>query len=71
MSSSYIDVDVKCPFYHKCDSNKRVITCEGIAKTENINMRFKNKSEQKAYMDAMCCSNYLKCELYKIIELKY
>lgn len=71
MSSSYVDADVKCPFYHACDQKKLFITCEGVSGTKANRMFFKNKKQQEEYLQNNCCSQYSKCSLYKILDKKY
>ena len=50
MSSSYVDADVKCPFYHACDQKKLHITCEGISGAKANRAFFKNKRQLEDFL---------------------
>lgn len=71
MSSSYVDADVKCPFFHASDKKKLFITCEGISGTKANRMFFKNKKQQEEYLRKNCCSEFSKCSLYCMVNKKY
>ena len=69
MSTSYMSVDVKCPFY-KGDDGKKLI-CEGIEDKCNIHHQFENKAGKIKRMEKYCTKNFAKCRLYQILDEKY
>lgn len=67
--TSYADVNVICPFYHRTDGKE--IVCEGLCDhTQNI-LRFGRKDWCREYMDMHCCSDYKSCEICRAASHKY
>ena len=70
-SGSFKQVYVKCPFYHRDDSNC-TITCEGILDNSTLTWRFRKKEDCNQQMDLFCCNYYKNCEVYRMLmEAKY
>ena len=70
-SGSFIQAEVKCPFYFT-DSNKpSVIRCEGISEDTKLILNFRLKEDKIKYMQKFCSDGYRNCYLYKLAYLKY
>ena len=68
-SSSFDDVNAKCPFYSS-SKNERII-CEGITDECISILRFENKKCRNRYRARYCDTHYERCSLYKALEDKY
>jgi hypothetical protein len=71
MPLSYQSKFVKCPFYHKHDTNR--IVCEGLEAGNTINLCYENPHHRAAYMkavcyDILCCRD---CPVYIMLVSKY
>lgn len=68
---------VECPYYIEnttmTQNKSNLIRCEGIAPDSTINLAFKTKQEQTAYMERYCFSikNCKKCCICKLLDEKY
>lgn len=69
-SGSYRQQDVLCPFY-KHDDGKRRITCEGIVENSSVVLTFRYDTLYEQQITLFCCSNYQKCEVYRMLMEKY
>lgn len=69
--ASYSEVNVKCPFFLRCDKQK--ISCEGpYDGCKCLNLIFSKNSDRDKQMEIFCNSHYDKCEIYRMIyEAKY
>ena len=67
----YVAKVIKCPFYHRSDSNR--IVCEGLKKGNTINLVYESTTEKKDYMNRHCKSidGYCRCRVFKMLEQKY
>lgn len=69
--SSYMRVDVLCPFY-KGDANNRRIICEGVVDRSTISLSFGSRKDFITQTTVFCCQHYKKCEIYRMLmESKY
>ena len=67
----YRQVHVKCPFYHRDDSNRK-LTCEGILDGSTLTLNFRRKSDLDQQMEIFCNDYYKNCEVYRMLmEAKY
>lgn len=70
-SGSYMQVNVKCPFYLK-DNGKSRIRCEGFADGSSMEWIFTRKPDYDMQITAFCCERYEKCEIYRaLMQEKY
>lgn len=71
MSSEYISKYVVCPYYHRHDDNR--ICCEGVTKSNTINIVFPNPIKLKNYTINYCNSvgNFNNCLICKALNQKY
>ena len=62
---------VKCPFYHRCDSNR--IVCEGLSQRNTINLVYELPEERLRYMQEKCYSieGSRKCAIYGLLDRKW
>lgn len=62
---------VKCPFYHRHDSNR--IVCEGIDEHNTINLVYEQPSERRQWMSEKCNSilGCHGCPIHAFLEIKY
>lgn len=72
MSGSYLQADVKCPFYIKdtigqCSS----LICEGIKDKTQLRLVFRHIEDKLPYMNTYCNAQYSNCKLYRIINEQY
>ena len=70
---SYMQVDVKCPFYRGDDGANRVV-CEGLVGDEresNITAFFRKKEDFLTQMRVFCCDKYEFCEICAGLRMKY
>ena len=58
-----------CPFYQFYERHK--IVCEGVQEDSNLHMTFSNPDDRKDYHDAMCCGDYKKCRVAKMLYQKW
>lgn len=62
---------VKCPYYHKHDSNK--IVCEGLLDRNTIHLVYESPSDRKTHMTEYC--NSIKwcrlCPIHSVLDLKH
>ena len=69
-SGSYLQADVKCPFY-KYDDGCRRITCEGIMDDCVTALIYRKKEDFGIQIRVFCCEHYKKCEVYRMLMEKY
>ena len=69
-SGSYLQIDVRCPFYKYDDGVKR-ITCEGIVEDSSLALIYRKKRDFETQIRVFCCEHYEKCEIYRILMEKY
>ena len=70
-SGSYMQLEVKCPFY-KYDDGRFRITCEGILDESSLAMIFHKKADFETQMRVFCWEHYPKCEIHRMLmENKY
>ena len=69
--SKYISKYVVCPFYRRHDNNR--ICCEGINKTNTINLVFEDSKKQKEYALQHCnnIDGCKQCKIYQMLDSKY
>nr|DAF33449.1 MAG TPA: hypothetical protein [Caudoviricetes sp.] len=69
--ASYSEVNVKCPFFLRCDKQK--ISCEGpYDDCKCLNQIFKSTAGRNKQLEIFCNCNFEKCEIYRMIcEAKY
>ena len=62
---------VKCPFYHRHDSNR--IICEGLAKGNTINLVYESHIDRAEYLNAVCCDILAcrDCPVHMMLMQKY
>lgn len=63
--SSFLRVDVLCPFY-KGDENRKII-CEGIVDRSTISLSFGSKTDFDIQVNSFCCARYRYCEVYRML----
>ena len=54
---SYIQADVKCPFY-QYDDGRRKIICEGFTDRCAVDLRWRFHTEQVLHLQTFCCREY-------------
>lgn len=69
-SGSYIQADVRCPFY-KYDDGKKRITCEGIVEDSCLALIYRNKEAFAMQIRSFCCEHYENCEVFRLLNDKY
>lgn len=69
-SGSYLQADVRCPFY-KYDDGKRRITCEGIIEGSSLALIYHKKCDFETQTRVFCCEHYEKCEIHRMLMDKY
>ena len=69
MSTSYDDVNAKCPFFSSSDRER--IICEGITDSCISIIKFKDKSTRTEHKEIFCDSQYEKCYMYRALNSKY
>lgn len=68
---------VECPYYIEnttsLQSKNNQIRCEGVDSSSTINLAFKTKQEQLAYMQKYCFSlrRCKDCKICKLLDEKY
>ena len=68
---SFIQADVKCPFYQYDDGQRKII-CEGFTDRCTVDLRWRFHAEQVIHLQTFCCKCYEKCEIYRMVmESKY
>jgi hypothetical protein len=69
--NTWDDKFVKCPYYHKSESNK--IVCDGLMTRTSLHIVFVNTEDKKNYLRSLCCSirGYHDCPINKILEESY
>ena len=62
---------VKCPFYHRHDSNR--IICEGLAKGNTINLVYESHNDRAEYLSKVCCDLLASrdCPVHMMLVQKY
>lgn len=69
MSTSYMFVHVKCPFFKGEEKNK--IRCEGVQEGASCIQQYRKMEQKEKWMGRYCCENYKNCRIYKMLEKKY
>lgn len=69
MSTTYQDVDVKCPYYKGHTASG--ISCEGLTDDSIINLWFNSHKPKSCHMEAYCKKRYRYCEIARMLEAKY
>ena len=67
-----IEIKVKCPFYlsnYLTEENK-VIVCEDT-QLKCKNLYFVTDSDQKRWLEGICCDDYKSCSRYKKLMKSY
>ena len=68
---SYIQVYVRCPFYHSDKVGKQII-CEGLIDGCSLTLHYMQKSDWLNHIQGVCCEQYEKCDIYRMLmETKY
>lgn len=69
--SKYVSKYVVCPFYRRNDTNR--ICCEGVDKTNTINIVFECKEKALEYQRHFCNDivNHRKCWLCRMLNAKW
>lgn len=69
--SRYISKYVVCPFYHRNDTNR--IVCEGVDKTNTLNLVFETKENTLEYERHYCddMDRHKECLLYQMLTKKW
>ena len=71
MGTKYEDKFVKCPFYHRHDTNR--IVCEGLSKGNTINLVYESQAKKITYMKSRCYSieGCRTCPIYELLDRKW
>lgn len=69
-SGSYIQANVKCPYY-KHDNGKDRIVCEGLVPSTLIQSSFRCKRDFMQQIKTYCCGCYWRCEICTALDAKY
>jgi hypothetical protein len=69
MATMYDDVDARCPYYQSSD--KRRISCEGIADGCITSLHFLSQEKRNEHRRIFCDAKYENCEIHKMLEEKY
>lgn len=69
MATMYDDVDAKCPYFRSSD--KREITCEGIADGCITALKFESQKKRNLHRSVFCDAKYKNCEIFRMLEEKY
>ena len=67
MPTSYIDVDVKCPFYKYLRNRGVFCDLEKVENIEFVTLSFETKKKCEEYMRQRCCEEYRECQIYRIL----
>ena len=67
MPTSYIDVDVKCPFYKYLRSRAVFCDLEDIENIQSVTLSFETKQKCEEFMRQRCCEKYKECQIYQIL----
>ena len=67
---SYIQRDVRCPFY-RCDDGARRIVCEGFVDDSSVTLAYRYKHLFDKQMEIFCCDHFQNCEAYRLLMEKY
>lgn len=69
--STWIDKEVKCPFFDQSENHK--IVCEGVVTRTKLHIYFFNNDDKGNYLRALCCSvkGYHLCPIAKMLEDNY
>jgi hypothetical protein len=65
----YVSSYVLCPFYHSEDSQK--LYCEGVMSGTSIHLAFDTPYNKKNYRNKLCCRDYSRCYINRMLEEKY
>lgn len=69
-SGSFLQVDVKCPYYQSDNGRDRII-CEGIIPGTNTQSFYYMGLEFKKHMQIFCTDRYWNCEICQALDQKY
>lgn len=69
MSTTYKDVEIKCPFFK--EQNPKNISCEGLVDDSIIKLCFVSPKAKDTQTRIFCEKSYKNCEIYRILEKKY
>lgn len=69
MPTMYDDVNALCPFFRFSD--KKEISCEGVADGCSTSLKFDTKSKRDLHRRVFCDSKYKNCEIFRMLEEKY
>ena len=61
MDVSYLDKDVKCPFFKSVNFHARQIVCEGVDGAASTRLRFGTREKLEKYVAERCCTDYCLC----------
>lgn len=67
--SDYGAENVLCPFFRKNEEYR--VKCEGTENENNIHLVFGSKAKKKTFFENVCCCNYKRCRIYKMLMQKY
>lgn len=71
MPISFLDVDVKCPFFRYAEDKIRRITCEGITDASTLAQTFVSREDYLREIEIHCAGKYRYCEIYTMLMEKY
>lgn len=63
----YISKKVICPYY--LHESRQVINCSGVADNTVLHLAFANAGKWQDYKQNICCSNFAKCPIYRMLEV--
>lgn len=69
-SGSWMQADVRCPFYRH-DDGSRIITCDGVIPDSDTKSRFPTRAARQNHMKLFCCDGYKTCEVYLAVMQRY
>lgn len=65
VNRSYLEKDVRCPFYSYFRFSDSVIVCEGVEGASSIQSKFKSVKELKEFVLRRCACDYMLCPIYR------
>ena len=62
----YISSKAICPYYKH--ESRQMIDCIGVEDNTVLHLAFANATDSYKYKRERCCSNYIKCSIYQMLQ---
>lgn len=67
-SSSYEDVDIRCPYFKGLDVKNKYVVCDGAQKRTRLMQHISRRRDFEQSIERLCKNHFWECVIYQAIE---